>query len=133
MIKGSCLCEAVQYQIDGKLGPAMMCHCAKCRKASGSAYAVNTVVSTADFHLLSGENQLTEYESTPGVFRAFCNQCGSPLFSRRSATPDYIRLRMGTLDTPVDIKPDAHIFVASKAPWDIIHDALPQYAERPDR
>lgn len=133
MIKGSCLCEAVQYQIDGKLGPAMMCHCAKCRKASGSAYAVNAVVSTADFHLLSGEKQLTEYESTSGVFRAFCNQCGSPLFSRRSATSDYIRLRMGTLDTPVDIKPDAHIFVASKAPWDIIHDALPQYPERPDR
>lgn len=133
MIKGSCLCGAVSYQIDGKLGPAMMCHCAKCRKASGSAFAVNAVVSTADFQLLSGENQLTEFESSPGVLRAFCNQCGSPLFSRRENTPDYIRIRMGTLDTPVDIKPDAHIFVDSKAPWDIIHDHLPQYPERPEK
>ena len=133
MLEGSCLCNAVRYQINGKLGPAMMCHCSKCRKASGSAYATNATVKLSDFHLLGGEQQLTEFESTPGVFRAFCNQCGSPLFSRREATPDFIRIRMGTLDTPIDIKPVAHIFVSSKADWDEIYDTLPQYAEMPNR
>ena len=44
MLKGSCLCNAIQYEIEGELGPTMMCHCSKCRKANGSAYAINAAV-----------------------------------------------------------------------------------------
>lgn len=74
---------------------------------------------------------MSEFESTPGVFRTFCSKCGSPLISRRDATPEVVRLRVGTLDTPAAIKPEAHIFVNSKADWDHIHDDIPQYPERP--
>ena len=131
MLKGSCLCNAIQYEIHGELGPTMMCHCSKCRKANGSAYAVNAVVKTDEFHFVKGKEFVTEFESTPGVFRSFCKQCGSPLYSRRPSQPDLLRLRIGTLDTPVDVKPLAHIFVGSKASWDEIHDDIPQYEERP--
>lgn len=131
MLKGSCLCNAIQYEIHGELGPTMMCHCSKCRKANGSAYAVNAVVKTDEFHFVKGKEFVTEFESTPDVFRSFCKQCGSPLYSRRPSQPDLLRLRIGTLDTPVDVKPLAHIFVGSKASWDEIHDDIPQYEERP--
>ncbi|WP_316675973.1 GFA family protein [uncultured Tolumonas sp.] len=131
MLKGSCLCNAIQYEIEGELGPTMMCHCSKCRKANGSAYAINAAVKTDQFRFFKGQELVSEFESSPGVFRSFCKQCGSPLLSRRPSQPDIVRLRIGTLDTPVDIKPLAHIFVGSKASWDEIHDDIPQYDERP--
>ncbi|WP_320152875.1 GFA family protein [uncultured Tolumonas sp.] len=131
MLKGSCLCNAIQYEIQGELGPTMMCHCSKCRKANGSAYAINAAVKIDQFHFIKGQELVSEFESSPGVFRSFCKQCGSPLLSRRPSQPDIVRLRIGTLDTPVDVKPLAHIFVSSKASWDEIHDDIPQYEERP--
>ena len=131
MLKGSCLCQSVQYEIDSELGPTMICHCENCRKASGSAYAINAAVESNKFHLNTGEKAIAEYESSPGVFRVFCQQCGSQLYSKRSTMPEIIRLRLGTLDTAVDIKPQAHIFVSSKASWHQICDDVPQFAERP--
>jgi len=131
MLTGSCLCNAIQYQITGELGPTMICHCSKCRKASGSAYAVNALVNTEDFEVVSGQEFISEFESTPNVFRAFCKHCGSPLYSRRSSMPDAIRLRLGTMDSAVAIKPEAHIYVDSMAEWDHIYDDIPQYSERP--
>lgn len=131
MLKGSCLCGAVTYELRSELGPIVMCHCAKCRKANGSAFATNSPVATKDFSLTRGKEALAEFESTPGVFRVFCQHCASPLYSRRPSEPERIRLRIGTLDTPIESKPTAHIFVASKAEWDDICDALPQYAQRP--
>jgi hypothetical protein len=131
MLKGSCLCHAIEYEIHGELGPVMMCHCSKCRKANGSAYAINAMVNTKEYVIVKGQDAISEYESTPGVFRSFCKHCGSPLVSRRPSQPDIVRLRIGTLDTPVDVKAMAHIFVGSKASWDEIHDDIPQYEERP--
>lgn len=131
MLKGSCLCNSIQYEIHGELGQAMMCHCSKCRKANGSAFAVNAAVKADEFKIISGQEFVTEFESTPGVFRSFCKTCGSPLVSRRPSQPDVLRLRIGTLDTPVKVKPVAHIFVGSKALWDEIHDDIPQFNERP--
>jgi len=131
MLKGSCLCNSIQYEIHGELGQAMMCHCSKCRKANGSAFAVNAAVKADEFKITSGQEFVTEFESTPGVFRSFCKKCGSPLVSRRPSQPDVLRLRIGTLDTPVKLKPVAHIFVGSKAVWDEIHDDIPQFDERP--
>lgn len=131
MLKGSCLCSSVQYEINGELGPIVMCHCSRCRKANGSAFATNASVNAADFHLLRGQELIAEYESSPNVFRVFCSRCGSPLYSRRPLQPELLRLRIGTLDTPLEARPTAHIFVGSKAEWCEIHDDLPQYAERP--
>jgi len=131
MHKGSCLCGAVRYEIAGELGPIVLCHCSKCRKASGSAFNAVAPVARRDFRLLSGGDAIARHESSPGVCLAFCRHCGSSLFSERDSLPDVLRLRLGTLDTPVGARPSAHIFVASKADWYEILDGAPQYAERP--
>jgi hypothetical protein len=103
----------------------------QCRKAQGSAYAAVLPIAAADFRLLQGEALLKAYSSSPGKERVFCSNCGSPLFSRLLARPELLRLRAGTLDTPLPVRPQAHIFAASKAEWDDILDGVPQYAERP--
>lgn len=131
MLKGSCLCSSVVYEIHSDLGPIIMCHCSKCRKANGTAFATNAPVNTKDFRLIRGEKFIAEFESSPGVFRVFCKNCGSPLYSRRPTTPDVIRLRIGTLDTAIENKPTAHYFAGSKAERCQICDGLPQYSERP--
>jgi hypothetical protein len=54
--------------------------------------------------------------------------CGSLLYSvvRDGA---YVHVAMGTLVDNPTIRPTAHMFVGSKAPWFTITDDLPQYAE----
>lgn len=128
---GSCLCGAVTYQIDGPIGDIIQCHCQKCRKANGTAYATNAPIAKADFKLTSGQDVVKKYASSTCTERCFCGNCGSPLVSIKAETPEFYRLRIGTLDTPLQQKPTQHIFVASQAEWDNICDALPQYAERP--
>ncbi|MGH8529946.1 MAG: GFA family protein [Nevskiales bacterium] len=129
--QGGCLCGAVRYEYTGKFGPFVYCHCSQCRKAQGAAFGTNAPIEAARFKLLSGKDALKGYESSPGKKRMFCSNCGSPLFSQRDDMPDVLRLRMGTLETPIDDRPLAHIFVGSKANWYEIHDKLPQFAEFP--
>jgi hypothetical protein len=131
MHAGSCLCGAVRYEVHGELGPITVCHCRKCRKANGSAFNAVAPIARADLRLLGGKDALTEFESSPGVHRVFCSGCGAQLYSRRDATPDMLRLRLGTLDTPVNATPGQHIFTAYKAEWYAIPDDAPQFQERP--
>lgn len=109
----------------------VFCHCSRCRKATGSAFAAVAPIAASSLELLDGEQAIRSYQSSPGVHRQFCGDCGSPLYSRRDAQPELFRLRAGTLDTPWETQPAMHIFAASKAPWDVIADDAPQYDTRP--
>jgi hypothetical protein len=131
MHTGSCLCGAVKYEIRGEIGPIIFCHCSRCRKVNGTAFLAAASVEPEEFEIVAGNEALVEFESSLGVHRVFCGVCGSPLFSRRNGSPLPIRIRIGTLDTPVLGKPAAHIFVSDKAEWFDIHDDIPQYPERP--
>ena len=127
MHKGSGLCGQVKYELSGELGDFGYCHCTSCRKASGSAHAANAPIDRAAFHLLDGAGVIREFESSPGKFRAFCSNCGSPIYAYLSATPGVLRIRLGSLDTPFAKQPKAHTFVSDKAPWEPISDDLPQF------
>ncbi len=129
MQTGSCLCRAVRFEVTGDLAPIQVCHCSACRKAQGVAFATNIPVATANLRLVSGEDQLQAYESSPGKERVFCRTCGGPVFSRLTAKPELVRLRAGTLDNPVASAIDSHAYVASKANWWPITDDKPQYPE----
>jgi hypothetical protein len=132
MSTGSCLCGAIQYEIRGPIGPGFYCHCARCRKASGSAFASNAVVAADDFVLVKGEDALKTYVAATGLHRSFCAHCGSPIISRREGVPQ-VRVRLGSLDTLLGQGPQAHIYVDSKADWWEIRDELPRYPEAPAR
>ena len=126
--RGSCLCGSVRYEITGELGDFGYCHCTMCQKASGSAHAANSPVDRDRFRLVSGAEVIREFESSPGKLRAFCSKCGSPTFAYLTATPEVIRIRLGSLDTSFEKRPQAHTFVADKASWEPpILDDLPQF------
>ena len=127
MFKGSCLCRGVRYELSAEPDDFGYCHCTSCRKASGSAHAANAPVDRVDFHLLAGKELIREFQSSPGKFRAFCTNCGSPVYGYLSATAEVLRIRLGTLDTPFFKQPKAHTWVSDKAPWEAIDDEIPQF------
>jgi hypothetical protein len=130
MIRGSCLCGSVCYEIDGPLGRVTHCHCSQCRKAHGAAFGTYADVRRADFKLVSGATDITSYRSSPEVQRTFCKRCGSILQFIRDTRPNHFSLAIGTLDDPPEARPSAHIFVGSKAAWFEITDGLPQFESR---
>ena len=127
MYTGGCLCGKVQYQITGAIQDIVYCHCSKCRKAQGSAFATNGNVDASHFSFISGEHDLTGYESSPGQTKYFCRHCGSPIISRKQSVPDKVRVRLGTIESDIVERPTAHIFVGSKANWEDVTGDLPQY------
>ena len=129
MVRGSCLCGAVRYEIRGALGPMSHCHCAMCRKAHGAAFGTYSRVRRSDFALLAGAERIRAFRSSAKVTRTFCDTCGSTLQWITDDRPDALDVAIGTLDDDPGIRPSLHIFTASKAPWFEITDGLPQRAE----
>jgi len=127
MYKGSCLCGEVRFEITGEIKNIIYCHCSKCRKAQGSAFATNGNLEEKYFKIINGKENLTEYESDKGQYKYFCKKCGSPIISKNNSHPGTVRIRLGTIETEIKEKPEAHIFVLSKANWEEINDNLPQY------
>lgn len=127
MLRGSCLCGGVRYEIHGQLGPVLHCHCSICRKSHGGAFRTRASVPARAFRWVQGEALLTRYESSPGTFRTFCKVCGSRLTSHFADAPETLALPLGTLDDDPGVRPLCHVYVASKAPWHEITDDLPQF------
>jgi len=107
-LKGSCLCSKVKYQIKGTARNIINCFCEQCRRTSGH-YVAATRVSKADFELI-GQSSLSWFESSPDVFRGFCNQCGGNLFWNEVESNE-ISIMAGTLDHPTGLKTIDNILV----------------------
>ena len=141
VIRGSCLCGGVKFEIDGPLLRSLNCHCTFCRKQHGAAFRSRARVRRNELKWVRGEELLTYYEATPGYRRGFCRVCGSPILNRAEphsrlaqnhpATLSEFGIALGTLDDDPGVRPESHIFVRSKAPWFEITDDLPQYPEYP--
>lgn len=126
--EGGCLCGAVRYRLTGALRPVFGCHCGQCRKISGH-YVAATAVDRESFQLLSGEETLSWFESSPGVRRGFCASCGSNLFWDRASLP-VIAVMAGSIDEPSGLTMKSHMFVAYKGDYYELNDGLPQKQER---
>lgn len=129
MYKGSCLCGKIKFTVNNSIANIIYCHCSQCRKAQGSAFATNANVKASDFRFISGEDNLTAFPSTKNQTKYFCKTCGSPIMSKNTSTPEKIRIRLGTIESDITERPGAHIFVSSKANWEMISGELPQYDE----
>lgn len=130
MHKGSCLCGRIEYRYDGEIEEISMCHCSQCQKAQGSAFVAVAPVQAESFQIVRGQEYLKEFRASPHKARVFCRECGSPLYSARDDLPQIKRLRLGTLETPVQANKRHHAFVAEKASWYEITDDFPQHIGR---
>ncbi|MBC8069668.1 MAG: GFA family protein [Deltaproteobacteria bacterium] len=124
MHRGSCLCGAVTFEVDGPLPPPDACHCTQCRKHSGHVFASTDVPrKTLTIH---GEKHVKWYRSSDKARRGFCDTCGSSLFWDPLVGKDWIGVAMGAFEAPTDTQLHIHIFVAQKGDYYEIADGLPQ-------
>jgi hypothetical protein len=130
-VQGACLCGAVSYEVDGPLNMMVHCHCSMCRKHHGGSFATFVAAPLVGFRWRSGEEQLVRYRSSAKGQRSFCRICGS-VAPAIIEDMDAVVLPAANLSGDLKVRPQAHWFAASKAPWDVIQDDLPQYQEYPD-
>ena len=126
MHKGSCLCGAVTFDVEGALPPPNACHCSRCRKQSGHYFASTEVAR--DRLRISGSDNVSWYFSSERVRRGFCATCGASLFFDPPHR-DWIAVAMGAFDGPTEARMNLHIFVDDKGDYYQIADGLPQNAQ----
>ncbi len=124
-VYGACFCDAVRYKIAGKLRDARCCHCSSCRKAFNAQASAYALVATEEFSWVSGENLLTLYESSHGKGLLFCRLCGSTLCGTYKG--EITGVTLGCVEGDPEIEIVMHLFVASKASWEIIPEGVTQY------
>lgn len=125
MVKGSCLCGGVTFELTGSLRNSVACHCVQCRKTSG--HYVSATQVGPDQLRITAEDTLGWYQSSPRAQRGFCTRCGSSLFWRHADDGGATSVMSGTLDGATGIATEKHIFVADKGDYYDIADDLPQH------
>jgi hypothetical protein len=122
-LAGECSCGAVRYLVDDAFRYALNCHCSRCRKATGSAFKPFGGIELEKLRIVQGAAETLRVGGEAHDVR--CRHCGSLLFSvvRRGA---FAHVTFGTLVDAPTLRPTAHVYVESKAPWFEITDSLPQ-------
>jgi hypothetical protein len=95
-LEASCLCGSVRYTLNGPIDEIALCYCDQCKRANGGAFNVAVIVARNQVSFQSRKT-ISEFESSPGKFRAFCRTCASPIYSRRDDLPQTLRLRGGLI------------------------------------
>lgn len=115
---GACQCGTVRFEISGAFDCFFLCHCARCRKDTGSAHAANLFSTTATITWAAGQDNITTYQ-VPGTRheKNFCRTCGSAVPSVQMEGALLV-VPAGSLDSAIDIRPNAHICCADRASWD---------------
>ena len=129
MHKGSCLCGAVTFEVEGELPGPDACHCTRCRKSSGHYFASTDVPRSAV--TIQGEDNVSWYQSSEKARRGFCATCGSSLFWD-PLFKDWIGVAMGAFETRTETQLAIHIYVADRRDYYEIADSVPQYATVPE-
>jgi hypothetical protein len=115
MHKGSCLCGTITFAVLAEPKAVTHCHCKMCQKQHGAAFATYASVKREYLHYLSGEAELTSFQSSDSVVRRFCRKCGSNI--EWSSEGEYADWPLAILDTPFKPSKIKVIFAGSRADW----------------
>ena len=131
LLRGECYCRAITFTVLDAFEYALVCHCGECRRRTGAASKPFGGARTSTLKIVRGENAILRFGDGDG-HHASCIRCGSLLYSL-VRDGGFVHVALGTLIDVPTVTPGAHIFVGSKAPWDIICDDLPQFEAFPTR
>ena len=132
-LTGGCLCGAIRYSVTAPVAGLRACHCTHCQKTSGSGSSVNAVVAGSAFTLTQGAPRRYADKADSGrtLYRYFCGDCGSPIYSQRESSPERMVVRAGTFDDSSTMKITANIWTKSARPWSWIDPASEQLPGNP--
>jgi hypothetical protein len=121
-MQGSCQCGGVRFEVVGDFVSMAFCHCATCKKISGGVGTANGRVRTENVRLLAGEDIVRTYQPDEGSAKTFCSVCGSNLFGNGWPESEFTSVRLSAIETPLERRPDAHMYVRSLATWETLPD-----------
>ncbi len=122
---GKCLCGSIKFKIHGDPMWVSHCHCQSCRRNTGSVVATFVGLRKEQLSYTTGSRKF--YESSPGVQRGFCADCGTPLTYEANWCEGEVHLYISTFDNPALFTPEKHVFFKEKIPWLEISDHLPRF------
>jgi hypothetical protein len=127
-IEGECHCGAIAYEAHVNPAKAALCQCTDCQTLSGSPFRASVPAKIEDFHLLRGEPKIYMKTADSGNKRvqAFCDTCGSPIYSAAAENPTLYNLRLGAVKQRAGIQPAQQIWRASALEWAQDVRALPE-------
>ena len=128
--EGGCGCGHVRYQVEGEPIFVNNCHCRQCQQQTGSTSVVNAFYENERVSVTSGslsEHIVAAGSGGPHVI-CRCNKCGIALWSFYPRMGRLaLGLRVGTLDDPASLTPNAAIYVADKMPWVTLPEGIPHF------
>ena len=130
-ILGGCACGSIHECASAPVA-SLNCHCLDCQRSSGAPFASGVVVRTADLQVSGTPKAYSVRGSSGGLTeRSFCSECGTPLFTRGEANPEFTSIRFPSLDDASEFKPMLDIWTSSAQPWVCLDDELPHFARSP--
>ncbi len=129
---GGCACGAIRFKITAPLMGVGVCHCTDCQKASGDPPNYVALAPKTSFEVTQGEAKVyfSKGDSGEDAGRAFCPDCGSPLWSLPAHAP-FTPVKLGALDDSSDLAPTLHLYAASAPLWRLMHQGLPTFPRMP--
>lgn len=123
---GGCLCGEIRYRISQPVTDLRVCHCTHCQRASGTGGSINAIVPAASVTFTQGtpKRYIDTADSGNKLYRHFCGNCGSPIYSHRSTSPDIWVVRAGSFDDSSQMRITGHIWTASARPWSHIGEGI---------
>jgi len=130
-MRGKCLCGLIEFEVLGVAPKLYQCHCSLCRKQGGASSNTAAIVAQEQFRWLSGQEHISSWVKDTGFRSDFCSNCGSPVPNPLRSTP-YYWVPAGLFEEGVQLIVSAHLFVGSKASWDVIASPGTQYETMPE-
>ncbi len=130
--QGSCLCKGVTFKVIGNFKSFYLCHCSYCQKDTGSAHAANLFSTSAKLEWTKRETEITTFQLAGSRHqKSFCATCGSALPNLQMGDKLLV-VPAGSLDTGLEKRPDAHLFMSSKADWDEALEEIKKFEGFPE-
>ena len=127
-----CLCGAVRVTINAEPIRARACWCRLCQYLAAGNATVNVMFPAQS---VSVEGQVRWYRSIAdsgnSMQRGFCPACGTPIFSKGDAFPQFLIVRAGALDDPDLLAPQGTIWTSAAPQWACFDPDLPQFEHQP--
>ncbi len=126
-LEGGCHCGALRYRITVPPVDSGYCHCRICQHTTSAPATPWASVPAAGFVMTQGKPVV--YKSSSWGERHFCGACGTQLFYCESEAPKTVSINIVSLDDPEAIRPERHIFTASRIGWFEVADQWPRYQD----
>jgi hypothetical protein len=130
---GGCACGAIRFKITAPLVGVSVCHCTDCQKASGGPPNYVALALATALKVTKGEVKvyISKGDSGAECGRAFCPNCGTPLWSTATLAPSLTPVKLGAFDDSSDLMPTVHVYTASAPPWHLMHEGVPTFLKMP--